>query len=69
MFKFDFEQLGFDNINFLKRHDGDETYVSRLLSECHISEEKIKQDVEKVLCLLCSNTANLARTEYPGIDI
>jgi hypothetical protein len=69
MFKFDFEKLGFDNINFLKRHEGDENYTDRLLSECSNSEAKIKQDIEKVLCLLCNNTANLARTEYPGIDI
>ncbi|MDD3014379.1 MAG: hypothetical protein PHC34_11810 [Candidatus Gastranaerophilales bacterium] len=69
MSKFDFGKLGFDRINFLKRHELDETFTDKILIDVKNKETKIKNEIEKVLCFICDNTANNARTSYPGIDI
>jgi|GEM_PF-2995350 len=69
MAKFNFGSLGFDQINFLKKHETDESYANRLVSECNGKESIIKREIEKMLSFMCDNTANLARTTYPGIDM
>jgi len=69
MAKFDFGKFGFDRINFLKRNETEETFADRLLIDINKKETNIKNEIEKVLCFMLDNTANTARTSYPGIDI
>jgi hypothetical protein len=69
MAKFNFGNLGFNHINFSKKHEADETYSDRLVSECRGKECIIKREIEKMLSYICDNTANLARTTYPGVDM
>lgn len=69
MAKFNFGNFGFNQINFLKKNDLDERFADRLVSECKGKEVAFKKEIEKILCSICDNTSNQARTSYPGIDM
>jgi hypothetical protein len=69
MSKFDFGNNSFDQIDYIKKNECDETFVQKVLMGKFNRKIDISQEIEKVLAFMCNNTANIARSSYPGIDI